>query len=261
MPRRIVVCSTQEDLFEAGAQCVAQSLSSRSDSSRFYSIALSGGSTPRGLFARLTVDPYRSQVNWASVRIFWGDERPVPPDHQESNFRMTKEHLLDCLPIPTEQVFRMEGERSAEEAARRYQEVLQQTFSVEKPDVPHFDLALLGMGPDAHTASLFPEASVLNEKERWVVAPWVEKFQTHRITLTPQVFNAAKRVVFVVSGLDKSTAVHAVLEGPFQPQKYPAQLINPVQGDLVWLLDQAAASQLTTSPVTEWDRAKGIVIR
>jgi len=154
----------------------------------------------------------------------------------------------------------MEGERSAEEAARRYQEVLQQTFSVEKADVPHFDLALLGMGPDAHTASLFPETAVLNEKERWVAAPWVEKFQTHRITLTPPVFNAAKRVVFVVSGLDKSTAVHAVLEGPFQPQKYPAQSINPVQGDLVWLLDQAAASQLTTSPVTEWDQAKGIVI-
>jgi 6-phosphogluconolactonase len=254
--RRVVVCHTQEDLFEAAAQCVVQSITARHHLSPFYSIALSGGSTPRGLFHQLTIDPYRSQVGWSSVRIFWGDERPVPPDHPESNFRMAKEHLLDRLPIPFEQVFRMEGERPPHEAATHYQTVLQQAFSLGGEEVPRFDLVLLGMGPDAHTASLFPETAVLEEETRWVAAPWVEKFQTHRITLTPKVFNAARRIVFVVSGLDKAQAAQAVLEGPPHPHQYPAQLINPVQGEVIWLLDQAAASQLKKTPLTEWTREK-----
>ena len=206
MSRKIVECPAQEDLFEAAAQCVAHSINSQSDSSPFYSVALSGGSTPRGLFARLTADPYRTQINWSSIWVFWGDERLVPPEHSESNFRMAKENLLDCLPIPSQQVFRMEGERPAGEAATRYQEVLQEKFSPGAGEIPRFDLVLLGMGPDAHTASLFPETTVLDEKEQWVAAPWVEKFQTYRITLTPPVFNAARRIVFLVSGLDKAQA-------------------------------------------------------
>ena len=254
MLRRIVVCSTQEDLFEAAAQCFVQSVSSHSDPSSFYSVALSGGSTPRGLFSRLTADSYREQINWASVRVFWGDERSVPPDNPESNFHMAKENLLDRLPIPLEQVFRIEGERPAEEAATRYQDVLQQVFSQREAHVPRFDLVLLGMGPDAHTASLFPETAVLDEKDRWVAAPWVEKFHTHRITLTPRVFNAAQRIVFMVSGLDKAQAAQAVLEGPVRPHQYPAQIINPVQGEVIWLLDQAAASRLGKVSLTEWSR-------
>ena len=256
MSRRIVVCPTQEDLFEAAAQCVVQSITAASDTSPFYSVALSGGSTPRGLFSRLTAAPYREQINWSSVWVFWGDERPVPPDHPESNFRMARENLLDCLPIPSEQVFRMEGERPAREAATHYQEVLQQTFSLEAGEPPRFDLVLLGMGPDAHTASLFPETTVLDENEQWVAAPWVEKFQTHRITLTPRMFNAAHRIVFLVSGLDKAQAVQAVLEGPSQPQQYPAQIINPSQGDVIWFLDQPAASQLKKTSLTKW-RSEG----
>ncbi len=258
MPRRIVVCQTQEDLFEAAARCVAQSITSQSNSSRFYSLALSGGSTPRKLFARLTGDPYRSKINWSSVRFFWGDERPVPPDHPESNFRMAKENLLDRLSIPSEQVFRIEGERPAKEAAVCYQERLQQAFSPEAVTVPRFNLVLLGMGPDAHTASLFPETAVLEEKKLWVAAPWVEKFQTFRITLTPPVFNTAQRVVFVVSGLDKAEAAQRVLEGPFKPRQYPAQIVNPVQGDVIWLMDREAASYLQQNSAVAWDRDKGI---
>lgn len=258
MPRRIIVCPTPEDLFEASAQCVAQSITSQSASGTFCSLALAGGSTPRSLFARLTADPYLSNINWSSVQIFWGDERPVPPDHPESNFRMAKENLLDHLPIPSEQVFRIEGERSAEEAAVRYQETLQQAFSLEASDVPRFNLVLLGMGSDAHTASLFPETGVLEERQLWVDAPWVEKFQTYRITLTSPVFNAAQRVLFVVSGLDKAQAAQAVLEGPFNPWQFPAQIVNPLQGEVIWLMDREAASQLQQDLVEVWDRDEGI---
>jgi 6-phosphogluconolactonase len=261
VPRRILVCQSREDLFEAAAQFVVQSLPFQPDSGKTYSVALSGGSTPQRLFARLSADPYRSQIDWSSVRIFWGDEREVPPDHSESNFRMAKENLLDHVPIPPDQVFRMEGERPAQEAAVRYEEVLHRAFSHKnKEGVPRFDLILLGMGADGHTASLFPETSVLKEREQWVAAPWVEKFQTHRITLTPPVFNAAKRVLFVVGGSDKDKAAEAVLEGPFQPNRYPAQIVNPGRGDVVWLLDREAASRLKETSFTEWTRDSGKVM-
>jgi 6-phosphogluconolactonase len=226
-----------------------------------YSLVLSGGSTPKRLFAQLAADPYRSQVDWSSVKIFWGDEREVPPDHTDSNFRMAKEHLLDRVPIPQDQVFRMEGEVPAQEAAVRYEEVIRRAFSLKnKAVLPRFDLILLGMGPDGHTASLFPETSVLGETNQWVAAPWVEKFHTRRITLTPPVLNAAHHIVFVVSGLDKAQAAQAVLEGPSQPRQYPAQLVNPVQGEVFWLMDREAASQLHQTSVTEWDRDKGVII-
>jgi len=249
------VCQTQEDLFEAAAQFVVQSLTFQPDSGKTYSVALSGGSTPQRLFVRLAAAPYRSKVDWSSLCIFWGDEREVPPEHSESNFRMAKENLLDRVPIPPNQIFRMEGERPAQEAAVRYEKVLHHAFSQNnKEGVPRFDLILLGMGSDGHTASLFPETAVLEEREQWVAAPWVEKFHTHRITLTPPLFNAAKQVLFVVSGSDKDQAAEAVLEGPFQPNRYPAQIVNPVQGDLVWLLDREAASRLKKSSFTEWTR-------
>lgn len=259
MSRRLYVCQTQEDLFEATAQIVVQSVSRKRELGHLYSVALSGGSTPQGLFARLAADPYRSQVAWSSIHVFWGDERAVPPDHVDSNFRMAKEHLLDRVPIPTDQVFRMEGECQAQDAADRYEDVLQSAFSLKnKEAAPRFDLILLGMGPDGHTASLFPETSVLVETKRWVAAPWVEKFQTHRITLTPLVINAARRIVFVVSGLDKALAAQAVLEGTSQPSQYPAQLVNPVQGEVIWLMDREAASQLQQTSVTKWQREKGM---
>ncbi len=257
MPRRILVCQTPEDLFEAATQFVVQSLASKLASGSTHSVALSGGSTPRRLFSRLAAEPYCSQIDWASIRVFWGDEREVPPDHADSNFRMAKENLLDCVPILPHHVFRMEGELPAQEAASRYVSALQRAFSnVKGGRFPCFDLILLGMGPDGHTASLFPETSVLSEKEQWVAAPWVEKFQTHRITLTPPVINAAKQVLFVVGGSDKDKALEAVLEGSYQPSRYPAQVVNPVQGDVVWLLDQEAASRLKHGSYTEWVNGK-----
>ncbi len=260
MLRRILVCQTQEDLFETAAQFVVQSLTLQQGHAKFSSVALSGGSTPCRLFARLIADPYRTKVDWSSVRIFWGDERPVPPDHPESNFRMAKENLLDHVPIVPDHVFRMEGERPAEEEAVRYEKVLRRVFSPCGEGAPRFDLILLGMGSDGHTASLFPETAVLGETKQWVAAPWVDKFQTHRITLTPLVFNSAKRVLFVVAGLDKAEAIQAVLEGPLQTNRYPAQIVNPVQGNVTWLLDQDAASGLKGTSVMEWTKNEGIVM-
>lgn len=261
MSRRIVVCQTQEDLFEAAAQIVVQSAPFRSDRAQSYSIALSGGSTPQRLFARLAADPYRSQIDWSSIHVFWGDERNVPPDHGDSNFRMAKEHLLDRVPIPSDQVFRMEGELPAQEAAIRYEDVLQRAFSLKNKEVfPRFDLILLGMGSDGHTASLFPDTAVLEETTRWVGAPWIEKLHTHRITLTPPVLNAARRIVFVVSGADKAQAVQAVLEGPVQIRQYPSQVVNPIQGEVIWLMDREASSRLQQTPLIEWEGDKGMVI-
>ncbi len=257
MPREIVVCQTKEDLFEASAKFLAQSLTFQPGSTTSYSLALSGGSTPRGLFSRLVADPYRSQIDWSSIRIFWGDERAVPPEHPESNYRMAKETLLNHVPHSPDQVFRIQGELPAKEAAERYEKILQQTFSSGEGEVPLFDIVLLGMGADGHTASLFPETSVLEERQQWVAAPWVEKFQTHRITFTAPVLNGAKQVMFVVSGSDKAVAAQAVLEGPSQPRRYPAQLVNPIQGNVIWFLDTDAASRLKVTSITEWEREQG----
>ncbi len=260
MPRQVVVCQTKEHLFEASAQFLSQALSLSSNSATGLSIALSGGSTPRGLFTQLVTDPYRSRVHWSSIRIFWGDERPVPPEHPESNYRMAKETLLDHVPHAPDQVFRIQGELPPEEAAEGYEKVLQRTFSLRQGEVPCFDMILLGMGADGHTASLFPGTSVLDERRQWVTAPWVQQFQTHRITLTPPVFNGAKQIMFVVSGLDKADAAQAVLEGPLDPHRYPAQLVCPTHGNVIWFMDAEAASRLEETPLTQWDREKGRVL-
>lgn len=257
MSERIVVCPTKEDLFEAAAQYVVQSIIPPSDPASFFSLALSGGSTPRGLFNLLTADCLRSRVDWSSLRFFWGDERPVAPGHSDSNFRMAKEYLLDPLHISSNQVFRIEGERPPQEAAAHYQRVLQDAFLLGAMEIPRFNLMLLGMGPDAHTASLFPGTTVLEDETHLVEAPWVEKFQTHRLTLTPRVFNAAQKIVFVASGSDKAQAAEMVLEGPYLPRQYPAQLIHPVKGELIWFLDQDAARQLKKTSVEEWKKQEG----
>ncbi|MCA9463088.1 MAG: 6-phosphogluconolactonase [Nitrospira sp.] len=250
----VMVCQTLEEVFEAAAHLVWGKTAACSASGSSFSIALSGGSTPRGLFRLLAAEPYRSRCHWPSFRVFWGDERCVPPDHPESNYRMAKESLLDRVPILPQQVFRIEGERKAEEAALHYERILREQLACGDRAWPRFDLILLGMGADGHTASLFPGTAALRETERAVVANWVEKLHSHRITLTPEVLNSAKDVVFLVSGQDKAAAVHAVLEGPAQPQIYPSQLVKPSFGQLTWILDQSAASLLTSTLLTSWGK-------
>lgn len=206
-------------------------------------VALSGGSTPRRLFALLAdpAQPFRDRIDWRAVHLFWGDERHVPPDHPESNFRMTRETLLAAVEIPAENVHRMRGEEpDAARAAALYEEELRAFFS----DEPRFDCVLLGLGADAHTASLFPGTAAVRERERWVVAPWIEKLATFRITLTPAVFDRAAAVIFLVQGAEKAGALRAVLEGERDPDRFPAQAVRPRDGELLWLVDRRAASGL-----------------
>ncbi len=213
-----------------------------------FCVALSGGSTPRALYALLAQsggDAPAGIIPWSATHLFWGDERHVPPDHADSNYRMVHEVLLSRVAIPPDNVHRVPAENSeAAQAAGLYEETLRNLFGLSAGDLPRFDLILLGMGPDGHTASLFPETQVLHEQQRLVAACWVEKFAAFRITLTPPVLNAAARVMFLVSGHDKSETVRAVLAGPDDPDRLPAQLIHPVAGSTIWLLDRLAAESL-----------------
>jgi 6-phosphogluconolactonase len=211
---------------------------------RFF-VALSGGSTPRALFQLLAAPPYHDQVDWSRAYIFWGDERCVPPDDAESNYRMAREALLFHVPVHANQVFRMHGELpDVDAAAALYEMDLRRAFALAPGALPRFDLVLLGLGPDGHTASLFPHTTALHVTDRFVVANDVAKLNANRLTLTAPVLNAAALVVFLVAGADKTPALTAVLDGPPQPDEYPAQLIAPTGGQLIWLVDRAAAANL-----------------
>jgi len=204
-------------------------------------VALSGGSTPKLLFELLADpnEPFRDQLPWSDIHFFWSDERHVPPDHPESNYRMAYEAMLSRVPVIPTNVHRVPSENpDAAEAAREYEQTLIETTH---QSLPRLDLILLGLGPDGHTASIFPGSEVLHETKRLVAAPWVEKFQTHRITMTLPLLNNGASVVFLVSGAEKATILKEVLEGP---EKYPAQAVKPTHGELLWMLDKDAASEI-----------------
>ena len=245
MSNTIQVIPKRDDLFVVAAKQIVEIISSCQQEGRICSVALAGGSTPRGLYRLLTQYPYQSQVAWEHLRIFWGDERPVSPDHQDSNFRMAQEALLSHVPIPSQQIFRIQGERLPEEAASQYESIIREQFGVVSGEFPRFDLILLGMGTDGHTASLFPGTTAVGESKKCVVAVWVEKLKTHRVTLTPPVLNAAKNVMFLVSGRDKASVLQVVLEGQNDPRRYPAQAVQPNEGNVLWLIDGEAAHNLS----------------
>jgi 6-phosphogluconolactonase len=236
-------------VFEGGGQLVratAEEVALAADQSLAargrFTWALSGGSTPRALYRLLASDFYRERLPWRDLHVFWGDERHVPPNHPESNFGMAREAMLDKVPLPAANVHRIRGEEpDARRAAAEYELELRACFNLADGEWPRFDLVLLGLGAEGHTASLFPGSRALRERERRVVAPWVESLRAFRITLTLPVLNHARRVLFLVSGEEKAAAVHAVLEGARDPERYPAQL---VEGNRLWLLDGAAARLL-----------------
>ena len=201
-----------------------------------FRVALSGGSTPKALYALLAADKVR--VPWERVHVFWGDERCVPPDHADSNYRMARETLLSHVPVPAEHVHRIEAELP--DAAERYEETLLREFD----SLPRFDWIFLGLGADGHTASVFPGTTAVAEQKKLVMSVRVEEKKANRITLTLPVLNAAKRVAFVVAGGDKAEAVRAVLDGGASTSR-PASLVAPARGELLWLLDRAAASRLS----------------
>ncbi|MEP7336713.1 MAG: 6-phosphogluconolactonase [Acidobacteriota bacterium] len=210
-----------------------------------FAVALSGGSTPKAMFAILAEKPFASALPWPAIYFFWGDERCVPPDHADSNYRMANETLLSKVAVPRENIFRIPAEdEDHDRAAANYSVTIRQFFNQPDSEFPRFDLVFLGMGPDGHTASLFPGTTALQVKDRIAVANYVEKFQTFRITLTAAAINNAENVIFLVAGEDKAATLKEVLEGEPQPQKYPSQLISPVNGELLWMLDEAAAAEL-----------------
>jgi 6-phosphogluconolactonase len=237
--------TTPHDLFEAAAQELVRAATVAVAERGRFTIALSGGSTPRSLYALLAGSASES-LPWAKMFFFWGDERAVPPTSSESNYRMVEESLLSKVPIPPANVFRIPAENpDVNAAAEAYEQTLRDFFAVEPREFPRFDLILLGLGPDGHTASLFPETAALQEKSRWVVANWVQKLNASRITLTLPVLNAAREVAFLVSGIDKAPVLREVLEGNAPGEKYPSKLVRPADGKLIWFVDRAAASELS----------------
>ena len=213
-----------------------------------FVVALSGGLTPKNLYALLATNAYAVRITWPLVHVFWGDERWVPTSDPASNFRMTRETLLDHVPIPPENIHRMQGD-SATDAAAMSEQVLRRIFAT--PEGPpklapgaRFDLVLLGLGEDGHTASWFPGRAAVRERQRWAVAEYIREADMWRVTLTPVIINAAAQVIFLVSGAAKAETLSKVLEGPDQPDQLPAQAVRPTDGTTRWLVDSAAAELL-----------------
>lgn len=229
-------------LADAAARHVVETGQAAIDARGRFSLTLSGGSTPRELHLRLASPPLRDQLDWSRVHMFFGDERCVPPDDPRSNYRMAEETLLSRVPIPREQIHHMQGELPAEEAAADYERELRAFFGDEPP---RLDLVLLGMGDNGHTASLFPGLTAVHEQQRWVMAEYVGKVGMWRLTLTPLVLNLARQIVFLVAGEGKASMLRQVLEGPYAPDERPSQVVRPVPGELTWMVDAAAAAQLT----------------
>ncbi len=235
----LLVYETPEELAEAAARdFVFRAEAAINERSRF-AVALAGGSTPKGTYEALARD-YADKLDWSKVHVFFGDERTVHPDHEDSNYRMVRETLLSHVRVGS--VHRMRCELPPEEAAADYEEQLREFFGTN--GVPAFDLILLGLGEDGHTASLFPETSALDVTDRWVVVNPVLKLGTSRMTLTIPVINAAKALTFLVAGEDKAEALKEILEGDDDPRGYPAKFIRPHGGNLTWMVDKAAASLL-----------------
>jgi len=235
----LTVVADASALYQAAAQefsrCAVEAIKARGR----FSVALSGGNTPRGVYSLLAADR-KTALPWDKIYVFFGDERHVPPDDAESNYRMANEALLSKVPIPQQNVFRVPAELPAVEAADRYDRSLRDFFGLSEGAWPRFDLIFLGLGDDGHTASLFPESAALKQASRLVVANWVEKFQSYRITFSYPVLNHAAEVAFLVSGKSKAQIMKEVL-APAGGKAYPAQAVRPQTGRLLWIVDRDAA--------------------
>lgn len=241
----ILVCPDAVAVAHEAARRLARLAAEAASSHGRFSVAFSGGSTPETLYRLLADEPYRSQIPWSKVHLFWADERCVPPHHPGSNYRLAHEAWLSHVPIPAENVHRVPGELEAKAAARAYAAALSDYFCGPRT---RFDLVLLGLGRDGHTASLFPGSEALLETERPVAAVEAdyEGRPACRVTLTLPAINTARQVLFLVTGRDKAEIVRAVLEGP--ERGLPTQRVRPVAGELAWLLDAEAAAQMANRP-------------
>lgn len=250
MPRVILGFNDAEAVAQHAAGEFVRRARAAVEASGAFKVALAGGSTPRRTYELLADPSLSRQLDWEATHIFFGDERAVPPDHPDSNYRTAFETLLSKVRVPEAQIHRMEGERSdLDAAAADYAAILAESFDLSVgSSLPRLDLVMLGMGDDGHTASLFPGTAALGETRAWVVANDVPQKATRRLTLTAPVLNAARCVMFTVAGGDKAASLAAVLEGPPDPTRFPSQLIAPGDGDLFWLVDRAAAASLARPP-------------
>jgi 6-phosphogluconolactonase len=243
MPHNIFISENLQALSHAAAEMFVRIGSETIERNNRFTVALSGGSTPKSLFRTLSADEFRLRIDWTKTFFFFGDERHVKPNSAESNYRMARENLFEPLEIPVENVYRWRAEwQNAEEIALDYEKTLTDFF---KTELPRFDLILLGMGADGHTASLFPETSALIETQKLAVANWVKKLDLFRLTLTFPLINNAANIIFLIGGTEKAQMLKTILEGEFEPQKFPAQNVNPRDGNLFWLIEKDAAQMLS----------------
>jgi len=247
VPPDVRILTNIDAIAKRAAQDFVQSATQAVSEKGSFTVALSGGSTPKALYSLLAGDAaLRSQLPWDKMYLYFGDERSVGPDHPDSNFRMATETMLSKVPIKPEQVFRIKGEyKDTEKAAQEYEQVLRTSFKIAEGQFPRFDLVFLGIGNEGHTASLFPGTKALHETKRLVVRNWVGKLYTNRVTLTAPAINNAARVVFMVTGADKALSLKGILEGPYEPDQLPAQIIQPPNGKLLWLVDTVAGGMLS----------------
>lgn len=237
----ILICKDEDAVgLEAAERFTCAAISSVADRGAFY-VAVPGGQSPRGMFERLASDAFRDVVPWAKVHIFFTDERCVPPNSTDSNYRMVDEHLLSRIQIPESNVHRFMAELAPEEAAVRYEDELKRVMGEDGA----FDLIVLGMGQDGHTASLFPHSAALSEQRRLAVENYVPKLDAHRLTLTYPVLNSARQVLVLVMGRDKSGTLHAVLQGDEHIETHPIQGVRPLSGRTLWIVSSDAAGQLS----------------
>ncbi|HET7209773.1 MAG TPA: 6-phosphogluconolactonase [Terriglobales bacterium] len=242
-PPDIRIFAETDALFRAAAEQFSTLTKDAVKAKDSFSVALSGGSTPKGLYT-LLAESYRDSIHWDKIYFFWGDERPVPPDSPESNYRMAYETLLSKVPVPSGNIFRIHSEKDPQQAAITYEQTLSTAFRLPDLFPPRFDLILLGLGSDGHTASLFPHTRALKEDKRFVVANRVEKLDTCRITLTLPVLNNAAHVIFLAAGKDKTDVLASVLDASSPAEQFPAKLVRPRNGSLTWMVDSAAAAKL-----------------
>ena len=235
----ILIFDDAEQLGKAAAVAFSEQAESFITRQGRFSVALSGGNTPRRVYELLASDEFKKQIAWEDVHIFFGDERPVPRNHPASNYGMAFAALLSKVPVPAANIHAITGDGDPNSNARAYESELRSFFPDAKE--PRLDLVLLGLGEDGHTASLFPGTRALQENKAWVLANWVERLSEFRITLTAPVLNAAANILFLVAGENKAAPLLEVLRGPYQTERLPAQLIRPQNGSLIWMVDAAAA--------------------
>jgi 6-phosphogluconolactonase len=238
------IFSSTDELNQVLAQFIVNTAREAVKANGRFTLALTGGSSPKKLYQLLTQPPYKEELFWKDTYVFWGDERFVPEDDDRYNAKMAYETLLNYVPVPRDQIYPIPYSTVTppEEIARQYENLLKNHFNMA---APQFDLILLGMGDDGHTASLFPHTQVLQESERWVSEVYHTGQQMYRITLTAPLINQAKKIAFLLFGENKTQVLHEVLEGQYQPQHLPTQLIKPISGEIHWFIDESAAGKLS----------------